>query len=180
MKLIDLVKLRQSVRKYSDKTVEREKIELCIEAARYAPSACNSQPWKFIIVDDPELRQKVAGEAYSAVLNINKFALQSPVMIALVMEKAATLSQVGGRIKNKEFSLIDIGIAAEHFCLQAAESGLGTCMIGWFNENKVKKILGIPPRKTVALLFTIGYSAEEKIREKKRKSTEEIRTYNKY
>ena len=75
---------------------------------------------------------------------------------------------------------MDIGIAAEHFCLQAAEEGLGTCMLGWFNEKKVKKILSIPKLKRVELIISAGFSADEKIPHKKRKSIDEILSYNKY
>jgi nitroreductase len=75
---------------------------------------------------------------------------------------------------------MDIGIAAEHFCLQAAEEGLGTCMLGWFNEKKVKKILSIPKLKRVELIISVGFSADEKIPHKKRKSIDEILSYNKY
>jgi len=179
MIFLELIKLRQSVRKYSDKPVEREKIERCIEAARLAPSACNAQPWKYIVIDEPELKEKVAKETFSAIAPFNKFALQSPVIVAIVMEKPNMLSQFGGRIKEKDFYLIDIGITAEHFCLQAAEEGLGTCMLGWFNERAVLKLLNIPSRKRIGLLITLGYAADEQ-RQKKRKEVKKMSNYNKY
>ena len=75
---------------------------------------------------------------------------------------------------------MDIGIAAEHFCLQAADEGLGTCIIGWFNEKKVKKMLSIPMLKRVELVITVGFSADEKIPPKKRKTMDEILSCNKY
>jgi nitroreductase len=179
MNFLELIKLRQSVRKYSDKPVEREKIERCIEAARLAPSACNAQPWKYIIIDEPELKEKVAQETFSAIASFNKFALQAPVIVAIVMEKPNMLSQFGGRVKDKDFYLIDIGITAEHFCLQATEEGLGTCMLGWFNERAVLKLLNIPARKRIGLLITLGYAADEQ-RQKKRKEVKEMCNYNKY
>jgi nitroreductase len=179
MKFLELIKTRQSVRKYSPKPVEREKIERCIEAARLAPSACNSQPWKFIIVDDTELKKKVANETFSTIAPFNKFAIQAPVIIAIVMEKPSLLSQFGGRVKDKDFYLIDIGITAEHFCLQAAEEGLGTCMLGWFNEKNVLKLLDIPAKKRIGLLITLGYTADEP-RKKIRKEIKEMSNYNKY
>jgi nitroreductase len=179
MKFLELALKRQSVRKYSSEPVEREKINRCLEAARIAPSASNSQPWYYIVFDEPGIREKVARETYNNIMPFNKFALQAPVMIVIVMEKATALSQIGGRIKNKEYPLIDIGISATHFCLQATEDGLGTCMIGWFNEKNLKKLLSIPAQRSVGLMISMGYP-EDTVRTKKRKSTEETSQYNKY
>lgn len=181
MSFNDLVKLRQSTRRYSDKDIEKEKLELCIEAARLAPSASNSQPWKFIIIDDVELKNKVAHQTYDAVLSFNKFVQQAPVIIAIVLEKPKVITRIGATIKKREFPLIDIGIAAEHICLQAAESGLGTCMIGWFNEKKVKKLLKIPDGKRIGLLISMGYPEDGySLREKTRKSRKEVVSNNTY
>ena len=179
MKFIELINSRQSVRKYSGKQVEKEKIERCLEAARLAPSACNAQPWKYIVVDEPVLKEKVANETFSAIAPFNKFSLQAPVIVAIVMEKPNLLSQFGGRVKDKDFYLIDIGISAEHFCLAAAEEGLGTCILGWFNEKAVLKLLGIPAKKRIGLLITLGYAADEP-RKKIRKEKEKMSSYNKY
>jgi len=179
MNFPELIKTRQSVRKYLPKPVEREKIARCIEAARLAPSACNSQPWKFIIVDDADLRENIAGETYNALVTFNKFVKEAPVIAVIVMEKPTMISQIGGRIKDKDFYLIDIGIAAEHFCLQAAEEGLGTCMLGWFNEKKIAGMLHIPKNKRIGLLITLGYS-DSSLRDKIRKPTDEILKYNSY
>jgi len=180
MEFLELIKIRESVRAYSDKPIEREKIEKCIEAAQLAPSACNSQPWKFIILDEPSIREKVAKETYSTIAPFNKFATKAPVMVVIVMEKTNLLSQIGGRIKDKDYYLIDIGIAAEHFCLQAAELGIGTCMLGWFNEKPIKKILNIPDKRQIGLLISMGYPTSEKVRNKTRKDISQISNYNKY
>ncbi len=181
MNFIELITKRQSVRKYSDKAVEKEKVELCIEAARIAPSASNSQPWKFIVVDEPELKNKVAKATFSKLVSFNKFAPEAPVIIAIVLEKPRIITQVGGALKKKEFPLIDLGITAEHFCLQAAEVGLGTCMLGWFNHKKIKNLLNIPKEKTIGLIITLGYAPEEYTqRQKIRKETNTIVNYNKY
>jgi nitroreductase len=180
VKFLELIKLRQSVRAYSEKPVEKEKLERCIEAARLAPSACNAQPWKYVVIDEPELRKKIARETYNNIAPFNKFTLQAPVIAVIVMERPTMLSQVGGRIKDKDFYLFDIGITAEHFCLQAAEEGLGTCMIGWFNEKEIKEILKIPAKRSVGLVITVGYPKTEDLRTKKRKPTEEIVVFNKY
>ena len=181
MDFSELVKIRQSVRKYSDKAVEKEKIEKCLEAARLAPSASNSQPWKYIVVDDKELKNKVADATFDKLVKFNKFALQAPVIIVIVLEKPKLISQIGGEIKKREWPLIDIGISAEHFCLQAAELGLGTCMIGWFNQKRIQKLLNIPKNKTIGLLITLGYPPDDyALRRKSRKEKSEVIGYNKY
>jgi len=177
MKFLDLVRTRQSVRKYSNRRIEKSIIEKCLEAARLAPSACNSQPWKYIIIDEPELKEKIATETFNAAISFNKFALTAPVIVIILLEKSKPIAQIGGRIKNKQYNLIDLGITAEHFCLQAAEEGLGTCMIGWFNEKAIKKHLNLNPTKSIGLLITLGYPGES-LRDKNRKSIDDIRTFN--
>lgn len=179
MTFFELAETRQSTRKYSSKAVEKEKIKKIIEACRLAPSACNSQPWKFIIIDEPDLKKKISDSSYGSILKFNRFAAECPAMAALIIEPPKLLAKIGGAVKDKDFFLMDIGIVASYFCLQAAELGLGTCMLGWFDEKKVKKLLNIPDKKRVALLFTIGYEAGKQ-RKKIRKSIEAICSYNKY
>jgi len=180
MKFLDLVKIRQSVRKYLNKPVEKEKIERCLEAARLAPSANNSQPWRFIVIDEPKLKERLAHKTFSKLISFNSFSLQAPVLILLISQRAKIVAKIGGIIKNKPFELIDIGIAAEHLCLQAAEEGLGTCMLGWFDEKGIKKILNIPSKRRIELVITLGYPELEKIRPKKRKTLDGIISYNQY
>ena len=180
MKFLDLVKARQSVREYLSKEVEREKIERCLEAARLAPSANNSQPWSFIVVEDPRLKDAVARNTFDKLISFNSFSLQAPVLILIISERPSFFSRIGSAIKDKQFSLIDIGITAEHFCLQATEEGLGTCMLGWFNEKGVKALLNISPSQRVELIITMGYPESNQIRPKKRKSIDQIRSYNSY
>lgn len=177
----ELILARQSVRKYAETRVEKEKVDQCLEASRLAPSASNSQPWKFIVVDQEPLRSEVSKATFSDIKLINKFSVQAPVIIVIVMEKAKLITRLAMLVKKKEWPLIDIGIAAEHFCLQAAELGLGTCMIGWFEEDKIRKLLQIPSDKSIGLLITLGYAADNyPKRTKIRKSLEEIVRYNKY
>ncbi|MCD4666073.1 MAG: nitroreductase family protein [Bacteroidales bacterium] len=181
MDFLELAKIRQSDRRYISRNVEKEKLDRCLEAARLAPSASNSQPWTFVVIEDFELKEKIARETYDKVFSFNKFVPQAPVLIVFVIEKPKIITQIGGKIKNKEYPLIDIGIAAEHFCLQAAEDGLGTCMLGWFNENPIKQLLNIPVRKTIGLIITVGYVPEGyKLRKKARKNLNEIVRYNSY
>jgi nitroreductase len=179
IKMLELITTRQSDRKYTKKPVEKEKLERILEAGRMAPSACNAQPWKFIVVNEPKLLEKISEAASAKILRMNVFVAQAPLMIILVREKPNMSSMVGSTIKNKDYSLIDIGIAAESICIQAKAEGLGSCLIGWFDEKMLRKILGIPKSKRVELIITLGYSLSE-LREKRRKPAEETISYNKY
>ncbi len=176
MKFNELVKKRQSDRKYKKEPVDRELIIQCLEAARLAPSACNSQPWKFVVVDNPELLAPMAEAA--AGMGMNKWVKQAPVIVAVTLEKMNFTARIGSVIKDKEYSLLDVGIAVEHFCLQAAELGLGTCIMGWFDEKKVKKLLGID-NKRVPLLISMGYPDTE-LHKKVRKELNDMSSWNQY
>lgn len=180
MEFLELVMKRQSIRGYSEAPVEEAKLNRCLEAARLAPSACNAQPWKFIVVDQTELRHQIAQATSSRVLNMNHFTMQAPVLIVIVMEKANFTSTVGQVLKDKEYPLMDIGIATENFCLQAVAEGMGTCIMGWFDEPKVKKLLNIPKTKRVPLIITLGYPSSDEIRTKRRKEMSEIVSRNGY
>lgn len=177
--ILDLIITRQSDRKYSDRPIENEKLERIIEAGRMAPSACNAQPWKFIVVTDHDLVLKVAEAASAKLLGMNSFVSQAPAILVIVREKPNWSSHVGATIKNKDYSLIDIGIATENICLQAKAEGIGSCIIGWFDEKQLRKLLGIPASKRVELIITLGYSLSEQ-REKRRKPAAETVSYNKY
>jgi nitroreductase len=176
---LDLIISRQSDRKYSDRPVEREKLDRILEAGRMAPSACNAQPWKFILVTDQDLIIKIAEAASAKLIGMNSFVARATAIIVIVREKPNLSSKVGATIKNKDYSLIDIGIATENVCLQAKAEGIGSCIIGWFDESELRNILSIPKSKRVELIITLGYSLSEQ-REKKRKPLEEIVSYNKY
>lgn len=169
-----LVLKRESVREYIDKEIELELIKKCIEAGRLAPSACNSQPWKFVYVDNRNIANEITKN-----LGLNKNT-NCKNYIVIVAEKRNIQSRLGEIIKKKDFTSMDIGIAAEHICLQAAELGLGTCLIGWFNEKKLKEILDIPKNKEVLLVISIGYYDNKEPRKKKRKEGREILSLNRY
>jgi nitroreductase len=179
MDFSELILSRQSVRSYEDREVESWKIDTLIEAVRNAPSASNSQPWKLIIINDSEKKHAVATSTYSRLVSFNKFAIQAPVIAVLTIERAGIVTQIGAKLKDREFSLIDIGIAASHFCLQAAELGLGTCMLGWFDEDAIKAELGIPAKVRIGLVITLGYGNDDK-RAKIRKPKEQMSSFNSY
>jgi nitroreductase len=177
--MLELILRRQSDRKYSKKPLEPEKLERIIEAGRMAPSACNAQPWKFVVITDPELIGKLAEAASSKLIEINSFVRHVPVLIVIVREKPNFSSKLGGAIKSKDYSHNDIGIASANICLQAAAEGIGSCIIGWFDEKQIRKILDIPASKRVELIITLGYSLSDH-RLKKRKPKEVTVSYNKY
>lgn len=177
MTFLETAKKRFSCRSYADKPVEREKIERCIEAARIAPSAMNMQPWFFIAVDDLVLRDRAARAAFIPLAGPAHFAQKAPVLIFMLREKPGMISAVSGGLMKKNYSIIDTGIAAEHICLQAAEEGIGTCMIGWFNEEAAKKALKLAKNDRIELIISMGYPSSS-APEKKRKPLAEIMRYN--
>ena len=177
---LDLATTRQSDRSFdSTRPVEREKLTRIIEAARLAPSACNSQPWHLIVVDDPELKNRVADATATKLLGLNHFTKQAPVHIVIVEEKMNFSSGFGALMKDKYYAHVDIGILASFLTLAAASEGLGSCILGWFDERKMRNLLNIPSNKRVLLDIIVGYSTQTQ-REKKRKETEEIISYNQY
>lgn len=173
----DLVKKRYSSRMYKTDPVGRDMIDRCMEAARLAPSACNSQPWKFIVCDREPLRQDLADQAFAGIYSMNAFARKAPVIIAVIRQSSQYASKLGGMFRGTDFSLLDIGMACEHLALQAAEEGLGTCILGWFHEKNVKRLLELPFSSKVDLLVSLGYPAEKGPPQKNRKKLEEIREF---
>jgi len=181
MALLDLLKHRKSVRHFLARPVEREKIMMCLEAARLAPSACNSQPWKFIVVDDRQLKNKLCDAAFGGIYSMNSFCKMAPVIVVIISEKSKFLARIGGMFRGTKYYLIDIGIAGEHFVLQAEDLGLGTCWIGWFSEQGVKSILNIPQDKKIDILIALGYCDREKVGSKhSREPIDKIASFNSY
>jgi len=178
MNFIELINTRESTRKYLDKPVTREQIDQCLEAARLAPSACNSQPWSFIVVDDPQKKNELVDKSMSGLYKMNAFVRTAPVLIVVVTEYSVYYARMGGMLRNVKYNRIDIGIACDHLTLQAAEMGLGTCWIGWFNEKALKRSMGLPKSTKIDVVLSLGYPEEPMpSRDKKRKTLEEIRNY---
>jgi len=176
------IETRHSVRKFANKPVEREKLNECLEAARLAPSACNSQPWHYIVIDDSQVKEAFCKEAFSGVYNMTAWAAKAPVLVAVVSDRGNFTSRIGNFFRNTEFFLVDQGISGEHFVLRAWELGLGTCWIGWLNSTKAEKFFNLPKGKKIEHLFAVGYPAEG---DKPsilhgRKKLEEIVSYNQY
>ena len=181
MTLSDIIKHRKSVREFQDSPVERDKIMMCLEAARLAPSACNSQPWKFVVIDDKEIKNKVCDAAFSGVYFVNAFCKTAPVVVAVVTEKSKFLASIGGMFRGTRYCLLDVGAAIEHFVLQAEDLGIGTCWIGWFNEKAIKSLLKIPQDKKIDILIALGYYDRTKITgEHSREPIDHIASFNGY
>jgi len=171
----ELINKRQSCRKYSSKPVEKEKLIKCIDAARMAPSACNSQPWHFVVVNNSEMAPKVAECLQDKIMN--KFTTECPAFIIVIEESGNLTSRAGALMKQQDYRSVDLGIATEHICLAATEQNLGTCILGWFNEKELKKLLNISKLKRIRLVVAIGYPENDDIRKKVRKSIDEILTF---
>ena len=170
MDVIEAIKKRCSVRSYQDRAVEKEKLEIILEAARLAPSAGNRQEWRFIVVQDKNIRQRLMKAAKNQA-----FVGQAPVVIACCAE-ADNYAMTCGQLSYP----IDVAIAIEHMALKATEEGLGTCWIGAFYEDEVKKILGIPKEIRVVELLTLGYADKPCLSRKDRLSLKEIVMYEEW
>jgi len=179
MEVKQAIETRRSVRKFLDKPVEREKINTCLEAARLAPSACNSQPWYYIIIDDPQVKEKFCAEVFSGAYHLSKWAAKAPVLVAVVSDKGNFMSRLGGFFRRTEFYLVDQGISGEHFVLRAWDLGLGTCWIGWLNTAKAEKFFKLPQGKKIEHLIALGYPAETPAGHA-RKDLSDICSYNTY
>ena len=173
MNFMEIARARQSCRAYDEtKPVEREKLDAILDAGRLAPSACNGQPYRFTLC---------AGETAQAVaracggLGMNKFATQAPYCLVISEMPYVKSAAMGARVKNNDYRSIDIGITAAYLTAEAAAQGLGTCILGWFDDEKIRAICGL--EHPARLVITIGYPKEtEKLRDKKRKDISELVT----
>lgn len=162
MSLLDTIKSRRSVRAYTNKCIPKNQLETLLEAARLAPSARNLQAWKFIVVDDEGVKKQLV-----PACNNQPSVGSASHVIAGIGDPSLKWHQV------------DLAIALEHIVLEAAELGLGTCWIGAFSEEEVKKVLKVPESQKVVALLTVGYPAEAPAA-RPRKALEEIVTYNEF
>ena len=179
MELSEVIAQRRSIRKFADRPVAREKLNACIEAARLAPSACNSQPWHYIVIDDAQVKEKFCAEVFGGAYRISQWAAKAPVLVAVVSDKGSVISRLGGFLRRTEFYLVDQGISGEHFVLRAWDLGLGTCWIGWLNADKAAKFFRLPAGKKIDHLIAVGYPAEEPAA-RPRVEQEKMASYNEY
>lgn len=177
---LKLCRVRKSVRRFADRPVEREKIELCLEAARRAPSADNMQPWRFAVFDDPEKKQQMADAVFRGAYALSKRFASAPVLVALLIRENLLVNRAAGAVQGTQWQLVDAGIGGEHFVLAAAEQGLGACWIGWYDGRALIKHLGLRGRgyKPVALI-ALGYpTADVSPNERPRKPLSDITSWN--
>ncbi len=172
MDTLTAIQTRESCRAYSDRPVEREKLLQCLEAARLAPSACNSQPWSFVAVTSPELVSQLA--PLTQKFGLNRFADQVGAFVVVCEQPAYLSAKITERQPNQKYAQLDVGIATAHFCLAATSLGLSTCIMGMFSEKKVRALLSIPEESAIRLILAVGYAATDTLRPKKRKPLEEI------
>ena len=171
MNFLEIAQTRQSCRSYDSRAVEQEKLEAILEAARLAPSACNGQPYH-ITVCQGEAAQKVA--AATQGMGMNKFASDAPVLLVISEMPYVASAALGAKVKGNDYRSIDIGIVAAYLTAEATTQGLSTCILGWLDDEKIRGICGLT--QSVRLVITLGYAKDNKIRDKKRKSKEELIT----
>lgn len=173
MNFTEIALTRQSCRSYDEtREVEQEKLDSVLEAARLAPSACNSQPYHFTVC-----RGQAAKEVAAATqgMGMNKFSSQAPVLIVISEATYNKSAALGAKVKGNDYRSIDIGITTAYLTAEATAQGLSTCILGWFDDDKVRKICGID--QSVRLVITLGYAKDEALRNKKRKDLSELVTY---
>ena len=173
MNFTEIALTRQSCRSYDEtREVAQEKLDSVLEAARLAPSACNSQPYHFTVC-----RGQAAKEVAAATqgMGMNKFSSQAPVLIVISEATYNKSAALGAKVKGNDYRSIDIGITTAYLTAEATAQGLSTCILGWFDDDKVRKICGID--QSVRLVITLGYAKDEALRNKKRKDLSELVTY---
>ena len=170
MNFMEIARARQSCRGYDEeRPVEPEKIAAMLEAAQLAPSACNGQPYHFTVC-----RGETAKEVAKATagLGMNKFATQAPVLIVVSEKPYVKSAAMGAKVKGNDYRSMDIGIAVAYLTAEATAQGLGTCILGWLDDAKIRSLCGLD--QPVRLVITVGYPKDETIRPKKRKELSEL------
>ena len=173
----EMLEKRESCRAYSDRPVSREDLMKIVEAGRLSPSGCNAQPWKFIVVDEPEAKEKICDAlVVEGGATGVPFRKQVPAYIILVEQPAKVMPFVKAHYGDTQrFAQGDIGMAGMNMCYQALELGLSTCILGLNDQQKMEEYFGIPQGSEVRLVIAVGYSAENKApRRKITKSIEDI------
>ncbi|MDF3004683.1 MAG: nitroreductase [Oscillospiraceae bacterium] len=178
--LLSLIRHRQSCRNFDPaRFVEKEKLIDILQAAALSPSACNSQPWRYIAVDEPQRVEQVAQCLQDS--GMNKFTGKATAFVVAIEGKQNLTAKVGESLKNQKFSGIDLGLSIGHLVLAAEDLGLSSCILGWFNERKLKMLLGIPKTRRIRLVVALGYAmADDVLREKQRKKLDEVISFNKF
>lgn len=171
---LKLVRQRTSCRDFDpDRPVPETLLFSCVEAARMAPSSCNSQPWRFILVRNLQKRQAVFQTARLPGIN-HQWLADAPVITALCAQKTLVPHRLAPLVSKIPYHYLDAAIAGEHFVLAATAVGLGSCWIGWFREKRVKKILEIPRSIQVLALIALGFPKTQATRRTPRLAPSDI------
>ena len=169
MNFLEIAQGRYSCRKYDpDRPVEAEKLAAVLEATRLSPSACNSQPYHLTVCRGDVAKQVAKA---TAGMGLNGFAKEAPVVIVLSEMPYNKTAALGAKMKGNDYRSIDIGIAAAYLTAEAHAQGLGTCILGWLDDQKIREICGL--EHPVRLVITVGYPLDA-AREKKRKKMEDL------
>ena len=170
MNFLEIANTRQSCRSYDEsRTVEPEKLDAILQAVQLAPSACNGQPYH-ITVCKGQIAKDVAAACQG--MGMNKFAPQAPIMLVISEMPYVKSAAVGAKLKNNDYRSIDIGIVTAYLTAEATAQGLSTCILGWLDDEKIRKICDLD--HPVRLVISLGYAKDDGIREKKRKSLDEL------
>lgn len=171
MDFLQIANARQSCRSYDEtREVEQEKLDLILEAVRLAPSACNGQPYHLTVCRGEKAKEVAAA---TMGMGMNKFAAQAPVLIVISEVAYVKTAALGAKLKGNDYRSMDIGIAAAYLTAEAASLGIGSCILGWLDDGKIRSICGLT--EPARLVITLGYPKEtEKQREKKRKSIAQL------
>ena len=173
MNFTEIAETRQSCRGYDEsRVVEQEKLDAILNSARLAPSACNGQPYHFTVCLGQAAKEVAAA---TAGLGMNKFAVQAPVLIVISEEPYCKSAAMGAKLKGNDYRSIDIGITTAYLTAEATAQGLSTCILGWFDDAKIRSICGLT--QPVRLVITLGYAKDDTIRTKKRKEIAELVSY---
>ena len=146
-----VLKGRRSIRKYRPDPVPEEMVEQLLEAGRWAPSASNRQPWRFIVVRDEQIRNAVARHAGIAVIRFS-FVDDAPLLIVLLGDRSNPVYRT--------YLHEDVGLAGSQIMLQAHAMGLGTCWLGGIDKDAIARILGVPQTVEIVGMLTVGFPAE--------------------
>lgn len=172
MDFLEIANARQSNRAYeAGREVEKEKLDAILEAVRLSPSACNGQPYHITVCTGETAKQVAAA---TQGMGMNKFASQAPVLLVISEMPYVKSAALGAKVKGNDYRSIDIGIAAAYLTAEAAAQGLGTCILGWLDDAKIRQICDL--QYPVRLVVTLGYAAD-KPRQKKRKDLGELVKY---
>lgn len=171
MDFLEIAKTRQSCRKYNaERAVEQEKLDAILSAAQLAPSACNGQPYQITVCKGESA--KLVAKATQG-MGMNKFAVDAPVMLVLSEKPYVATAAFGAKVKKNDYRSIDIGIVAAYITAEATAQGLGTCILGWLDDKKIRETCGLDG--AVRLVITVGYAQDgDKLRAKKRKQISEL------